>query len=119
MAEIDVLSCLAHDNDQSDEILCEVLWKDIEGELWAFHAKTKDGIEIVFALAAEEIFDSIQNNSAYKNCEIEILFYSKNNSTKDNPVVVTKMTPIYPSKTKDGTPLLHNPCYDIIVVRTQ
>lgn len=35
------LSCLEHDNDQTDATLCDILWKDVEGEPWALHAQIK------------------------------------------------------------------------------
>lgn len=61
------LSCLVHDNDQTDEHLFYILWKAIWGEPWALHAQTKDEIEFVFPGAVEGISDSIHKNTAYEN----------------------------------------------------
>lgn len=58
-AEIERRSCLANDVDQTDDGLCNILWKAIEGEPWALHAKTKDSIEFVFSKAVVGLSDSI------------------------------------------------------------
>lgn len=58
-AEIQRLSCLAYDKDQTYEVLCVILWKAVEGEPRPFHAWTKDEIELVIARAVEETSESI------------------------------------------------------------
>lgn len=65
-SEIELLSCLAHDSDQKDETICDVLWKAVEGEPWAVHAQTKDVIEFLFALVVECISVSIHKYSEFK-----------------------------------------------------
>ena len=40
VGEIDRLSCLAHDDDQSNHSLCAVLWTSVEGCPWALHAQS-------------------------------------------------------------------------------
>lgn len=59
LPEKERLSCLAHENDYSDEVLSDILWNEIKGEPRALHAQTKGGIKFVFARAVEGIYDYI------------------------------------------------------------
>lgn len=66
VAYIERLSRLADDGDQTDDGLFDVIWKSGEGELWALHAKTKDGIKFVFSKSVEVLSDSIHKYNVYK-----------------------------------------------------
>lgn len=49
LAEIERSSCLDNDADQTDDGICDVLWKAVEGKPSALYAQTKDGIEFVYS----------------------------------------------------------------------
>lgn len=66
LAEMERLSCLAYDKDQTDVTLCDILWKAVKGEPWVLHNQTKEGIEFVFARAVEGLSDSIHKYTAEK-----------------------------------------------------
>lgn len=42
LEEIERLSCLDNDTYQTENGLCDVLWKVVEGEPWPLHTKAKD-----------------------------------------------------------------------------
>lgn len=85
---MELISCLAHENDQKDETICHILGKAVEREPCDLHAQTKQGIECMFARAVEWIYDSINKYTAYKeknNSQDPILYADlANNSTYDD-----------------------------------
>lgn len=59
------LSCLAHDSNYRDEVVCGMLWKPIDGEPCALNAQTKDGFEFLFARAVKGISDFSHKYTAF------------------------------------------------------
>lgn len=43
------LSSIAHDGYLSSDALCMVLWTSIDGQKWALHVQSKQGIEDPFS----------------------------------------------------------------------
>lgn len=88
LAKIKPLSCLAHNNDQADEVLCDILWKAIEEESRTLHAQTKNGIEFVFERTVEGISNAIHKYMIYKKKnrnEDPILFEENAEQQNANP----------------------------------
>lgn len=65
LAEIERLSCLANNANQTDDRICDVLLKAVEEEPWALHAQTKDGIELIFSKDFEGLLDSIEKYNTF------------------------------------------------------
>lgn len=55
--EIERLSNLCHDEDQTNHALCTVLWSAGEGNDCALHVQVKKGIENVYLKAVEALMD--------------------------------------------------------------
>lgn len=113
------LSCLDPNTGEIDKILCNVVWKDIEGETCTVHEQTKDGIKFVLARAVKRISYYIHEIwLRQRKPEIKNLFYSKNSLKTKNLLVMRSRTLIYCWTCKDGTPVIHNPFQDINWVQT-
>ena len=67
IGELERLSCLADDEDQTNHSLCSVLWSAVEGCPWALHAQAKSGIGDDYPIAVEALTDYIQKFTLYGN----------------------------------------------------
>lgn len=59
--ELERLSCLAHNEEQSNHAVGTSLWSSVEVCPWSRHALSKPGIEDEFTTAVEALTDFIQN----------------------------------------------------------
>lgn len=81
LEEIERLSFLANDPEQTDDVIWSILWKAVEGGPWELHAQNKDGIKFVFSNAVEDfLVPSIIINYTKKIICPEILSFSKKTS---------------------------------------
>lgn len=64
-SQLERLSCLAHEEDQSNHALCTALWSAVEECPWLLHTMAKSGTEGDYPTAVEALTNSIQNNNKF------------------------------------------------------
>lgn len=63
--EIEILSSLAQDEDQSNHVLCTIIGSYAEGQDWALHAQSKQIIEDDFPKFVESLSEFLYKNEAH------------------------------------------------------
>lgn len=89
LAEMKRLLCQSHNIDRTGATLCDVLWKEVEGESLKLHARTEQVTEFVFARAFKCISDSIHEHTVYKaeiHAHDPILYRDHANKISDEKV---------------------------------